>query len=70
MSRLTVNDPFAEVFPELFRGFLAPTRPADAPALEIRVDVKESAGDYTVHAELPGEAFDSSAALGPVRFRF
>ncbi|HPA89200.1 MAG TPA: Hsp20/alpha crystallin family protein [Quisquiliibacterium sp.] len=58
MSRLTVNDPFAEVFPELFRGFLAPTRPADAPALEIRVDVKESAADYTVHAELPGVAKD------------
>ena len=56
MSRLTVNDPFAEVFPELFRGFFAPARPADAPALEIRVDVKESAGDYTVHAELPGVA--------------
>ncbi len=26
------------------------------PRLEIRVDVKESAGDYTVHAELPGVA--------------
>jgi len=43
MSRLTVNDPFAEVFPELFRGFLAPARPADAPALD---------------AELPGVAKD------------
>lgn len=54
MSRLSVYDPFAEVFPELFRGFMQPVRTASGEALEIRVDVKESNGEYTVHAEIPG----------------
>lgn len=54
MTRLSVYDPFAEVFPELFRGFMAPARGEERTALEIRVDVKESANDYTVHAEVPG----------------
>ena len=58
MTRLSVYDPFAEVFPELFRGFMAPARGEERTALEIRVDVKESANDYTVHAELPGVAKD------------
>ncbi len=54
MTRLSVYDPFAEVFPELFRGFFQPARTASGEALEIRVDVKESDGDYTVVAEIPG----------------
>ncbi|MCD6735181.1 MAG: Hsp20/alpha crystallin family protein [Burkholderiaceae bacterium] len=54
MTRLSVYDPFAEVFPELFRGFFQPGRGAPGEALEIRVDVKESNGDYTVTAEIPG----------------
>lgn len=54
MTRLSVYDPFAEVFPELFRGFFQPARTASGEALEIRVDVKESNGDYTVVAEIPG----------------
>ncbi len=54
MTRLSVYDPFAEVFPELFRGFFQPARATAAEALEIRVDVKESNGDYTVTAESPG----------------
>jgi len=58
MSRLSLHDPFADVFPELFRGMLAPVRAAEGQALEIRVDVKESNADYTVHAELPGVAKD------------
>lgn len=58
MSRLSVYDPFAEVFPELFRGLLAPAKPAGGQALEIRVEVKESAPEYTVTAELPGVAKD------------
>ena len=56
MSRLTVYDPFAEVFPELFRGLMAPVKTPGGQALEIRVDVKESASDYSVTAELPGVA--------------
>lgn len=56
MARLSLYDPFADVFPELFRGILAPVKAADGQALEIRVDVKESNSDYIVHAELPGVA--------------
>jgi HSP20 family protein len=58
MDRLSVYDPFAEVFPELFRGMMAPVRGRESQALEIKVDVKESPADYTVHAELPGVARD------------
>lgn len=57
MSRLSVYDPFAEVFPELFRGFLQPTRAgASLPSLEVKIDVKESDKEYTVHADMPGVA--------------
>ena len=58
MTRLSVYDPFAEVFPELFRGILTPTRGSAPQALDIRIDVKENATDYVVHAELPGVARD------------
>ena len=54
MTRLSVYDPFAEVFPELFRGFFQPARATGGEALELRVDVKESNGEYTVQAEMPG----------------
>ena len=54
MSRISVYDPFAEVFPELFRGFFQPTRTQAGDALDIRVEVKEANGDYTVQAEMPG----------------
>jgi HSP20 family protein len=58
MARLSVYDPFAEVFPELFRGLMTPARGRETQALEIKVDVKESPADYTVHAELPGVSKD------------
>ncbi|MFA7667424.1 MAG: Hsp20/alpha crystallin family protein [Burkholderiaceae bacterium] len=54
MARLSVYDPFAEVFPELFRGVLQPVRGAGTEALEIKVDVKESRDEYVVQAEMPG----------------
>ena len=55
MARLSVYDPFAEVFPELFRSVLQPVRSAGGgDALEIKLDVKESNGTYTVQAEMPG----------------
>ena len=54
MSRLSVYDPFAEVFPELFRGLLQPARGGNAPVAEARVDVKEAPDRYVVSAELPG----------------
>lgn len=54
MNRLSVYDPFADVFPELFRGFLQPARGAGNEAPEIRIDVREANGDYIVQAEMPG----------------
>jgi HSP20 family protein len=54
MARLSVYDPFADVFPELFRGLLTPTRAATPEAIEIRIEVRENAGSYQVQAELPG----------------
>ncbi len=54
MPSLSVYDPFAEVFPELFRSVLKPARAQGGDALEIRVEVKEANGSYTVQAEMPG----------------
>ncbi|HEY0877068.1 MAG TPA: Hsp20/alpha crystallin family protein [Zeimonas sp.] len=57
MTRLSVYDPFADVFPELFRGFLQPATRSGGEsggALEIRLDVKEANGEYKVQAEMPG----------------
>ena len=54
MNRLSVYDPFADVFPELFRGFLQPSRTSGSEAPELRIDVKESNGEYLVEAEMPG----------------
>ncbi len=58
MTRLSVYDPFADVFPELFRGMLAPRAGTPGQALEIRIDVKESPADFTVQAEMPGVSRD------------
>ena len=58
MTRLSLYDPFAEVFPELFRGVLAPQRAGTAQTVEIRVDVRETAGEYVVSAEMPGVSRD------------
>jgi HSP20 family protein len=49
-----VYDPFAEVFPELFRGLLTPARASAPEALEIRIEVREYTSAYQVQAELPG----------------
>lgn len=54
MARLSVYDPFAEVFPELFRGLLTPARATAPEALEIRIEVRETSNAYQVQAELPG----------------
>ena len=52
MNRLSVYDPFSEVFPELLRTAF-PLVGGREP-LGIRVDVKESDGVYRVMAEIPG----------------
>jgi HSP20 family protein len=55
MARLSVYDPFADVFPELFRGFLQPARGLEsATTQEMRIEVRESANEYQVFAELAG----------------
>ena len=54
MARLSVYDPFAEVFPEIFRGLMQPARPPQGEALEARIDVSETPTQYVVQAELPG----------------
>lgn len=57
MNRVSVYDPFAEAFPSLFRGFFQPTV-AGRDAVDIRMDVTETAKDYVVHAEMPGVSKD------------
>lgn len=54
MTRLSLYDPFAEVFPELFRGFMQPIKGEQGQSVDIRVDVKESPKEYTVKADIPG----------------
>ena len=54
MARLSVYDPFAEVFPEIFRGLLQQPARAQADVGEIRIEVQENAQQYQVQAELPG----------------
>lgn len=59
MNRVTVFDPFADVFPGLLRGFAAPSAryanaTEQAPALRLRIDVTENAQGYLVQADMPG----------------
>jgi HSP20 family protein len=51
MNRLSIYDPFFEVFPELVKGSF-PIMGRES--LGIRVDVKETDGAYKVSAEIPG----------------
>jgi HSP20 family protein len=56
MNELRVNDPFAiEPMDAIFRNMLRPWRAELAErAPQIKLDVHESDGSYTVKAELPG----------------
>jgi HSP20 family protein len=58
MTRLSVYDPFAEVFPEVFRGFFQPTveRRTRDGGIDVRIDVSENPREYMVRAEMPGAA--------------
>lgn len=54
MGRMSLYEPFNEVFPELLRGFMAPASTEKQDQLIIRVDMSESEKEYLVTAELPG----------------
>jgi len=54
MARLSVYDPFAEVFPEIFRGLLQQPARAQSDVAEIRIEVQENAQQYQVQASLLG----------------
>ena len=54
MARLSVYDPFAEVFPEIFRGLLQQPARAQTDVAEIRIEVQENVQQYQVQAELAG----------------
>ncbi|MCF8192008.1 MAG: Hsp20/alpha crystallin family protein [Burkholderiales bacterium] len=53
MDRLTRFDPFADL-DDMFRGLMLRPIRLEAPSPQIRIDVTENDGAYTVHAEIPG----------------
>jgi len=58
MAQVSIYDPFADVFPTLFKGLFAEpsgeARGQTAQAVAMRVDVSEANGAYKVKADLPG----------------
>jgi HSP20 family protein len=60
MTKVSIYDPFADVFPTLFRSLFAEggeprgQGTQAAQAVPMRVDVSEDQGSYTVKADLPG----------------
>lgn len=61
MSALTRFEQLDDMFPQLFRGFLAPMRTGMSGLREpedIRIDLSENDKSYTVRAEIPGAKKD------------
>ena len=55
MTNIVRFNPFDDTIDDLFRGFLVRPVSYDGPAAaQIRVDVSESDGTYTLRAEVPG----------------
>ena len=54
MNRISLYEPFNEVFPELLRGFVSQHKQKDVEGLTIRVDLNESEKEFVVTAEVPG----------------
>lgn len=63
MTKVSIYDPFADVFPTLFRSFFnegaEPRAAGGNQAVPMRVDVHEAGNAYTVKADLPGVAKDA-----------
>lgn len=59
MASLTRYRPFDETFDDFFKGFLVRPMAFEGPTqLQVRLDVKEDDGTYTVYAEMPGVTKD------------
>src|SRR5690606_26604708 len=55
MASLTRYRPFEDAFDDFFRGFLVrPMAFANLAAPQLKLDVKEDDGAYTVYADIPG----------------
>jgi HSP20 family protein len=56
MANLTRYNPFDETFDDLFKGFFVRPMSLDNPptTAQVRMDVAEDDGAYTVYAEIPG----------------
>ena len=59
MTKVSIYDPFADVFPTLFRSLLSEgadggQQQPGSQAVPMRVDVSETDNTYTVKADLPG----------------
>jgi HSP20 family protein len=55
MANITRWDPFEDSFDDLVKGFfLRPMRFEQQEPVRVKIDVKEDANSYTVHAEVPG----------------
>lgn len=65
MTQVSIYDPFAEVFPSLFRSMFSAASPAatdSQPSVAtraMRVDVLETPEGYLVRADLPGVSKDA-----------